>query len=628
MEMRFMALMLAAWFVGTHVVSDNAGAAGTNAADPTVKGDAAAKGGDTTAAARQFAELVDQLWQFELEESPLFATDVGDHRYDDRLPEVSLAARKKGADTRQQFLQRLAAINRSALDRPDQINYDILRRQLGDEVSEYKFGSYLMPITNRSGFHISFPELAKRVPLRTVEDYENYIARLAAFDEYAQGYMALMREGIKQSRTLPAVVLEGYRPVIESQVVDDPTQSLLYEPFREFPDSVPVDQRDRLREAGRQAIAESVVPGYESFLMFMTDEYVPAARSTIGAAALPDGREFYRHRVRSFTTLDVTPEEVHQIGLDEVKRIRGEMLDIIKQVKFDGDFEAFVEFLRTDPQFYATSPEELMKEVALVLKTMDGHLPELFKTLPRSPYGIRPVPDYIAPRTTTAYYQGPAGDGTRAGFYFVNTFDLKSRPLYEIEALSLHEAVPGHHLQIALQQELVSLPEFRRFDGFTAFVEGWALYAESLGREVGFYQDPYRDFGRLTYEMWRACRLVVDTGIHYFGWTRQQAIDYMAANTALSLHNIEAEVDRYISWPGQALAYKMGELKIRELRRRAEQQLGEQFDVREFHDVVLGSGGVPLDVLEANVEGYITEAQRKTNEETPGEVNAEAPANN
>jgi uncharacterized protein (DUF885 family) len=306
-----------------------------------------------------------------------------------------------------------------------------------------------------------------------------------------------------------------------------------------------------------------------------------------------------------FTTLDLSPEQVHATGQAEVERIRREMDAVIQGVGFHGDLASFLEHLRSEPRFYATSPEQLLKEVTFVLKKVDGELPKLFKTLPRTPYGIRTVPSYLAPKTTTAYYQQPAGDGSQAGFYFVNTYNLKSRPLYEIEALSLHEAVPGHHLQIALQQELVGLPQFRRFAGVTAFVEGWGLYAERLGREIGCYQDPYSDFGRLTYEMWRACRLVVDTGMHYFGWSREQAIQFMARNTALSMHNITAEVDRYISWPGQALAYKTGELKIRELRSLAENELKQRFDIREFHDAVLGAGAVPLTVLEDNVRQYI-----------------------
>ena len=339
----------------------------------------------------------------------------------------------------------------------------------------------------------------------------------------------------------------------------------------------------------------------------MNVEYLPATRSSLGASALPDGREFYRHRVRKFTTLEVSPEEVHSLGLSEVKRIRAEMESIPKVLGFEGNFDAFLRFLRTDPQFYPSSAESYKREIAFILKKMDGRLPELFGKLPRTPYGLKEIPEYIAPKTTAAYYQPPSGDGRTAGFYFINTYNLKSRPLYQLEALSLHEAVPGHHLQLALQQEIEDMPAFRKYNGFTAFIEGWALYSERLGLETGFYEDPYSDFGRLSYEMWRACRLVVDTGIHYMGWTRDQAIDYMEKNTALSRHNIVAEVDRYISWPGQALAYKMGELKIRELRSLAEKELGERFDIRKFHDVVLGRGAVPLIVLEENVIRYIKE---------------------
>nr|MDP2578011.1 DUF885 domain-containing protein [Candidatus Palauibacterales bacterium] len=508
-------------------------------------------------------------------------------------------------------LQRLDAIDKSSLSESERTSYDIFKRLGEDQVGELEFRSYLIPITNRNGFHVSFPQLPRRVPLRTVEDYENYIARLNAFSTYAQQHIDLMRIGVREGYTLPGVVLEGYEDAIDPHIVDEAAQSLLFEPFQGFPETIPPEDRERLTEAGIMAITESVVPGYRAFGEFMRAEYYASAREEIGASALPNGRAYYEHRVRRFTTLDDrTPEEVHQIGLTEVARIRGGMDEIIAEVGFEGDFEAFVRFLRTDPRFYVDTPEELMEKTARVLKKMDGQLPRLFGALPRMPYGMRPVPDFIAPKTTTAYYNRPAGDGTQAGFYYINTYDLSSRPLYEIEALSLHEAVPGHHLQIALQQELEGLPDFRRFAGFTAFVEGWALYAERLGLEVGFYEDPYSNFGRLTYEMWRACRLVVDPGMHYLGWTRQQAIDFMAENSALSLHNITTEVDRYIAWPGQAVAYKTGELKIRELRERAELQLGDRFDVREFHDVVLGSGSVPLSVLESNVEEYIATASR------------------
>ncbi len=562
-------------------------------------------------AKEQLDALFKESWEFTLAEDPLFATHAGDNRYNDRLPRETLADAERRIAKEREFLKRLEAIPRSDLNRADQVNYDIFARGKRDSIAEFEFRGHLMPVTNRSGFHVTFPELPLHMPLMTTKDYENYVARLNAFDQFSADHIELMREGIKQGFTLPSVVLTDMDEVLAPLIVDDPTKSLLYQPFTQFPENMSQTDRERLAAAGRKAIAEHVVPGYRTLLEFMQKEYLPACREQIGASALPNGREYYRYRVRHFTTLEIDPQTVHDIGLAEVKRIKAEMQEILNKVDFKGDLPAFVEYLRSEPKFYAETPEQLLKETSLVLKKMDGELPKLFGKLPRTPYGIREIPAFIAPRTTTAYYQPPAGDGSRAGFYYVNTYNLKSRPLFEIEALSLHEAVPGHHLQIALQQELADLPDFRRFAHATAFVEGWGLYSERLGLEVGFYQDPYRDFGRLSYEMWRACRLVVDTGMHYLGWTRQQAIDFMATNTALSLHNITAEVDRYIAWPGQATAYKMGELKIRALRAEAEKQLGEDFDVREFHDVVLAAGAIPLDVLETNVMAYI-EVVRQT----------------
>jgi len=554
----------------------------------------------------KFSTLLEEIWQSDLREDPLFATSTGDHRYNDRLPTVSLADSERRHKQRAEFMTRLEKeIDREQLSPSQRVNYHILRRQLGQDLIEFDFQSYLIPITQREGFHIEFPELPQDVPLKTTADFENYAARLRAFSAYTDGHIELMRAGITAGQTLSAVVLEGWEKPIEAQIVKRPSLSLLYQPCKKFPSTIRESEHQRLEAEIGAAIAESVVPAYRRFRKFMVEEYVPEARGSVGASALPRGRDFYRHRVRRFTTLDVTPEEIHQIGLTEVERIRAEMDDIISRVEFEGDFAAFTKFLREDPQFYAETEEELLQVVSFALKKMDGKLPSLFGNLPRMPYGLKPVPDYIAPRTTSAYYQRPSGDGTKAGFFNMNTYNLKNRPLFTVEALSFHEAVPGHHLQIALQQEIESLPNFRRYSGFTAFVEGWALYAERLGLEAGFYQDPYSDFGRLTMEIWRACRLVVDTGIHYFGWTRAQAITYMTDNSALSDHNIRAEVDRYISWPGQALAYKMGELKIRELRRLAEQRLGERFDLRAFHDMILGSGAVPLDVLEANAEDWL-----------------------
>jgi uncharacterized protein (DUF885 family) len=550
-------------------------------------------------------KLVDDEWAWRLHENPLFATSVGDHSADDRLPAVSVAdCERREKDTRA-FLERWKAIDHSALAGADLVNYEIFGRALRTRLGESQFKSYLMPITNREGFHTDFPQLADNVPLATVKDYENYCARLEAARTYFGQNIDLMRAGLEAGHALPKVVMEGLEDTVTPHIVDDPSRSLLYAPFDHFPATFSEKDRARLADRGRRAIATSVIPAFRDLREFFAKEYIPGGRETIACADLPNGKAYYEFLVREYTTLDLTPKQIHETGLSEVKRIRGEMDGVIAKTGFKGSFAEFVEFLRTDPRFYPATADELMKETAFVLKKIDGQLPSLFKTLPRMPYGIKPVPDFMAPKTTTAYYERPAGDGTRAGCYRVNLYNLKSRPLYEVEALSLHEAVPGHHLQTAIAQELSDVPMFRRYEWFTAFGEGWGLYSERLGIEMGFYQDPYSDFGRLSYEMWRAMRLVVDTGMHYFGWSRRQAIDYMAANGALSMHNIEAEVDRYIAWPGQAVAYKTGELKIRELRAQAEKKLGDRFDVREFHDVVLWSGSVPLDVLEANVKSWM-----------------------
>lgn len=557
----------------------------------------------------EIAQLLDDVWQWQLREFPQFATRNGDRRFNDRLTAVSVADADRRAAETATFLERLRGIDRPELTKAERLERDLLERSLADDVAEHRFGDHLVPISNRSGFHISFPELPEWSPLDTVEDHENYIARLRAFSAYTDGNIELMRAGVQKGLTTPAVILEGYETAIDTHIVEDATKSLLFKPFDDFPDSVPEAERQRLRDDAVDAIATSVVPSYRRFGVFMADEYVPNCRSSIGASAMPGGRDFYRHRVRKYTTLDTTPEEVHQRGLAEVARIRAEMDALIESVGFETDeenvFAAFVEHLRTSPEFYATTDTELLATTAAILKKADGRLPSLFGRLPRMPYGLKPVPAYIAPKTTFAYYQRPNGDGTRAGFFFLNTFDLASRPTYMLEALALHEAVPGHHLQIALQQELEGMSPLRKYGGFTAFVEGWALYTERLGLEMGFYEDPYSDFGRLTMEVWRALRLVVDTGMHFKGWSRQRAIDYMAANSAMSLHEIRSEIDRYIGWPGQALAYKTGELKIRELRAKAEKQLGDRFDVRAFHDAVLENGAVPLTTLEELVNEWI-----------------------
>ena len=563
-------------------------------------------------ASAQLEQLFADEWEFRLKENPTFATYFGDHRFDDKLPAVSEADEERRLAQMKAFLGKLRAIDCEALSPEEQLNCDIFGRQKENAIAELEFRAYRMPVRKSGGFHTGFAQLPEHMPLNTAEDYANYVSRLRGFKAYVEGYIELMRAGIRDGHVQARVAMEGIEATIEPHIVEEPAASLLYAPFEKFPTVVADGDRKRLAEGARAAITDSAVPGYRRLLAFTTDEYLPAARTEIAASALPDGEAFYAHRVRSATSLDLSPGEVHETGLAEVARLRVEMEAVIRTVDFKGTFAEFVTFLRTDPQFYVETPEALLKEIAFVLKKMDGQLPKLFGRLPRMPYGIKPVPDYIAPKTYTAYYSPAPGDGSRAGFYYVNTYDLKSRPLYEIEALSLHEAVPGHHLQTALQREIEGLPNFRRFGGFTAFVEGWALYAERLGLETGFYEDPYRDFGRLIYSMWRACRLVVDTGIHHFGWTRQQAIDHMATNTALTMLNIENEIDRYIGWPGQALAYKIGELKIGGLRALAERELGPAFDLREFHDAVLANGAIPLDVLETTITDWV--AQRKREE--------------
>lgn len=549
--------------------------------------------------------LFEREWEWRLEQDPLLATDVGRHEYDDRLPEESAEDQARRAEATSEFLGQLEKIDREGLSDEDRVSYDIFRAQLAERIAEHEFGAWQIPINADSGFHIGLARLPDEMRFRTVDDYENYISRLGALPRLFDQHIANMRLGLERGMALPRVVLDGYGVTIASHVVDDATESVFWAPFEAFPTGVPASEHERLRRAGRAAILDGAVPAYRSFLRFMEERYTPGARTTLGASELPRGDEYYAFLVRKFTTLDVTPAEVHEIGLREVDRIYAEMQDVIEKVGFEGTFEEFLTFLRTDPRFYPTSAEVLLERASRISKRMDGELPSLFATLPRQPYGVEPVPDHIAPKYTAGRYVGAPLESTRSGTYWVNTYDLDSRPYYALEALTLHEAVPGHHLQNALAQELEGLPDFRRYSYISAFGEGWGLYSERLGLEAGFYTDPYSNFGRLTYEMWRACRLVVDTGLHAMGWSREQAMDYLAQRTALSLHEVTTETDRYISWPGQALAYKMGEIEIRRLRRQAEEALGTSFDVREFHDTVLLHGSVPLPVLAENVERWI-----------------------
>ena len=550
--------------------------------------------------------LFDAEWERTLEENPTMASGLGDHRYDALWPDRSRAAVHASHRADLAALERLAAIDRSSLPPEEQLNYDLFRRDLENRTARYEFRQYLNPLNHRGGIQTA-NEITERLRFSTVADYENWIARLNGFGTYADQTLELMREGKEAGIVHPQVILERISGQLAGQVVDDPAQSPFYAPFRSFPDSIPAEEQARLADAGEAAIRATVLPAFVRFRTYFDETYLPAGRDTFGVWDQPRGEEYYAQRAAYFTTTDLTPREIHEIGLSEVARIRAEMETIREQVGFEGDLGAFMDHLRTDPEFYYDTPEELLEAYLAASKRADPELVKLFGRLPRMPYGVRPIPDAIAPDTTTAYYSRPADDGSRAGYYYVNLYRPEVRPKYEIEALTLHEAVPGHHFQIALAMELGELPAFRRLGGITAFVEGWALYAESLGPEMGMYTDPYSKFGQLTYEMWRAVRLVVDTGIHQMRWDRQRAIDYFRANAAKTEADIVTEIDRYIAWPGQALAYKIGELKIKELRARSETALGDGFDIRAFHDTVLGAGAVPLDVLESRINAWIGE---------------------
>lgn len=525
------------------------------------------------------------------------------------LPDMSPAALEKAQQQRLALLAELNKTNVSGLSEQQKINLAILQYRLQNDIDEYRFGAHYMPLTAESGFHSDVLFMLNMSSVKTEKDLQTYLEKLAALPLYMQQQIDWMRQGLAKGYTQPKAVLAGYEDSIKSFISPDPQKSPFYRPLLKQPAGIDPARWLVLQQQASALISQQITPVYQQYLDFFTGQYVPGARDNIAAIALPDGAAYYRNRLEHYTTLKMTPQQVHQIGLQEVARIRAEMQQVIDKTGFKGSFAEFVQFLRTDPQFYVTKPEQLLKEAAYLSKKIDAQLPKLFKTLPRTPYGVEPVPAEIAPKYTTGRYAGGRAAG-EPGFYWVNTYALDRRPLYELEALTLHEAVPGHHLQVALANEQDSLPVYRRSFYTSAFGEGWGLYSEYLGLEVGFYTDPYSNFGRLTYEMWRACRLVVDTGMHTMGWSRQQAIDFLAQNTALSMHNVTTEVDRYISWPAQALSYKLGELTIKRLRQKAEKALGDKFNVREFHDAVLSNGSVPLSVLEQQIDLYIARFQR------------------
>ena len=552
-----------------------------------------------------FKALTDEYWAFSLRENPTYASALGIRDYDDRLTDISLAAEDRRAEAAARFLQRLNAIPDDGLSPADRVNKAILRRTLSEAVEANRFGQRTMIFTNRSGWHQQIAGLADSLTFRTRDDYDNYLKRLSQ-------YPALSDEGIKVSQhaldegfTLPSVALDGFEETISGVIPADATKSRLYSPFAgERPATIPATDWSALQARAKALIDGDLRRAYAKHLAWYSGSYKPKCNRAVGASALPGGSAFYAFRIRNQTTTSLTADEIHALGLSEVKRIRTEMEQVAKKAGF-ASREAMIADLRTNPKYYAKTPEELMEATARELKRIDGKMPTLFTVLPRLPYGIREIPAEIAPGTTTAYYNPGSPENGISGTYYVNTSKLDQRPLWEIPPLSVHEAVPGHHHQIALQQEL-PMPDWRKHGTFfTAFVEGWGLYSERLGIEMGLYDTPAKDMGRLSYEMWRATRLVVDTGMHAKGWSKKKAVDFMTDNSALSAANIEAEVNRYIADPGQALAYKLGEIKIRELRARSEKALGSKFDLRRFHDAVLGQGAVPLDTLEAQIDAWI-----------------------
>ena len=545
--------------------------------------------------------------EFMLNEDPVKATYSGLNSNNHKMPSMKMEDLNRRLQFWKSIIDRIEKINFNSLSKEDQTNYKLFQRVIQSRINSINYKDYQMPLNADSGFHTGLSRLHKAMPFINEKDYLNYISRLSEFPRFFNEYILLMKEGIKEGRTLPQVVLNGYEVTISTHVVSKPEESVFFEPFKSIPSTLSKQKQEELIDKGRKVIMGSVVPSFQSFLSFFLDDYYPKARKTIGAYDLPNGKEFYQYKINHFTTLNLNPEQIHNIGLAEVKRIRVEMENVISEVGFKGSFLEFLDFLRTDPQFYANTPEELLKEASFIAKKMDAKLPLLFKTLPRLPYGVAPVPDDLAPKYTGGRYVGPGKGSNEPGYYWVNTYKLDVRPLYNLEALTLHEGVPGHHLQNSISAELENVPEFRKELGLSVYGEGWGLYSEFLGLEAGFYKNPYSNFGRLTYEMWRACRLVVDTGIHAMGWSRQKVINYLSNNTALPIHECITETDRYIAWPGQALAYKIGELKIKELRNYATINLGDQFDLREFHDAILWDGELPLDLLEENIKNWVSE---------------------
>jgi uncharacterized protein (DUF885 family) len=562
-----------------------------------------------TAESRKLADLVDAYFEEQLKLNPLLATSIGDPRYNDRF-EVTISPEWRARDEKveREFFERIRAIDPTLLTGQDALTYEIFKSAREREIEGFRFPGHLIPVNQFYSVPNSFAQLGSGNglhPFKTVKDYEDFLKRVNGFVAWTDQAIVNMREGIAKGYTLPKVLIERTLPQLAAQIVEKPEDSLYWGPIASLPASFTAEEQARLTAAYRAAISNQVVPSYRRLHDFLRDEYLPKARTSVGLDALPDGKAWYEYNVRNISTTDYTPAQIHEIGLREVERIHGEMRKVMQQVGFEGSLDDFFRFVNTDEQFFHPSREALVAGYVDIKKRVDPQLPKLFEILPNADYEVRAVEPFREKSAAGGQYQAASEDGSRPGIFYANAYDLKARPKWAMEALSLHEGNPGHHFQISIQREQKNLPRFRRFGGYTAYSEGWGLYAESLGPELGVYTDPYQYFGRLEGELFRAIRLVVDTGLHSKGWTREQVLEYIDANSATSDARRIAETERYIAIPGQAVAYKIGQLKISELRERAERELGDRFDVRRFHTAVLADGALPLDVLEAKIERWI-----------------------
>ena len=558
---------------------------------------------------RKFLTFLEDEWQFELRQSPVYATAMGVKGYETLWRDDSLEAIEARKSHNKDIINTLKEFKREDLSKTNQLNLKLFTDLAKNELEIDQFNRHLLPFNHRGGIQLAHED-AEVLPLKNAQDYRFWIERLKNLDKRVGQAILLAKLGVKKGYKAPKVLMDRVNRQIDLQSRDNVNENPFFKVFINLPDSIPDDEKTAIRAEAKKIIEEVVIPSYQLLGKYFKDEYLPQSRSTVGLYDIPDGRKLYEVLAKSFTTTNLSPKEIHQIGLDEVQRIRGEMEAVIKELKFEGSFKDFLTFLREDERFYYKTSEELFEGYLAVSKRIDPELVKLFGNLPRTPYGLRAIPEESAPDTTTAYYMSPSPDGLRAGYYYVNLYKPETRPKFEMEVLSVHEAVPGHHLQISLAMEMEEMPMFRRVSPYTAFVEGWGLYSESLGYDLGLYKDPYSKFGQLTYDMWRAVRLVVDTGIHYYEWDRQKAIDFFLENAGKSELDIINEIDRYIVMPGQALAYKIGQMKFLSLKEMAKNELGNQFNIRDFHDIVLSEGALPLNELDSIIENYIIENKK------------------